>query len=262
MKKNLIIISAVVTSLILNCNFQAQAQYSPPTAGLVSWWHADGNALDAMHHNDGTIVSGLAFSGGIAGSAFSLNGNGGSVLVPASSSLNVGAGNGFTVGAWIKTSDLAIGRPIVEWVVPGGFGVLVYTWTDGSVYANIGNSSGGLHLLQSASGLLVANQFQNVALSYDRLSGQGSLFLNGNVIAQANFGSFAAKTDTDMSIGYRPIVSPDSPISFLGQIDEVTLYDHALWGSEMLALATVPEPTVGALLLVAGLGWVAARRKS
>ncbi len=46
----------------------------------------------------------------------------------------------------------------------------------------------------------------------------------------------------------------------IGLVDEIRVYDTVLSDSEMRALASVPEPTTG-LLLIAGLLGLAARRR-
>ena len=221
--------------------------------------------MDAMSQNNGTAIGGVSFSAGYSGNAFNIGdpiGNPGHVLVPASSTLNVGLGSGFTIGAWINpTTTTPIGRPIVEWAVPGGYGVHLFTWNSGAVYGNIINAGGGNNVLQSAAGVLTVNQYQHVALRYDKASGFGSLFVNGVNVAELNFGSFTAKTDTDMRIGFRPDTSPFGPLPFLGQIDEVTLYNRALSNNEILTLAAVPEPAIGALLCV-GFALIFAKRRT
>ena len=47
---------------------------TPPPAGLVSWWKAEGNANDSFNTNKGTLLGGAGFASGEAGEAFNLNG--------------------------------------------------------------------------------------------------------------------------------------------------------------------------------------------
>ena len=42
--------------------------------GLVSWWPAEGNADDVTFTNNGVLVGGAGFAGGVVGEAFDLNG--------------------------------------------------------------------------------------------------------------------------------------------------------------------------------------------
>lgn len=241
----------------------AQA-YSPPVSGLVSWWRAENNALDAAGANHGTALDGLAYSPGLSGAAFSLNGVGSNVRVPQSSSLNVGTGNGFTVGMWIKPASFNL-QDLFEWNNGAGFIGVHMTLNvpnlgggEGSLWANIVDTSGGDHALSSTTGLISTNAFQHVALSYDKLSGQAKLYLNGSIIAAASLGTFNPQTSSDAFFGIRPS-GPFTGIWYGGMMDEVTLYNRALTGNEVATLATVPEPASSAMLIIAA-GYVLARR--
>lgn len=223
-------------------------------SGLVSWWRGEGDGTDALGANNGMALGDVAFGGGMVEQAFQFEDGNNQIRVPASSSLDVGTGAGFSVEAWIKPESLGIGRPIVEWVVPSGYGVHLFTWNAGAIYANVVDTNGGHHILQSASGVLSADAFQHVALTYDKPTGWGKLFVNGTIVAEANLGSFAPRTDTDLLIGYRPATSPFGPVSFLGLIDEVSLYNRTLDLSEIAAIyaagsagkcpGTNPPPTL------------------
>jgi hypothetical protein len=207
-----------------------------PPNGLVGWWRAEGDGRDAWGQNDGAVLGSGAFAPGMVGQAFQFEDGANQVRVSAAAALDVGQSAGFSVEAWVNPESSAIGRPIVEWVVSGGYGVHFFTWNGGAIYANVVDTSGGQHILQSAPGVLIANAFQHVALTYDKLSGQGRLFVNGAVVAEANLGNFTPRTDTDLLIGYRPATSPFGPVSFLGLIDEISLYGLALSTHEIAAI--------------------------
>jgi hypothetical protein len=260
MKVNSLLLISVLT-ISATCVARGLELYSPPANGLVGWWRGEANGADNTGQNNGVLVGGIVFSAGFSGSGFSISETAGHVVVPASPSLNVGSSSGFTIGAWINPATVAIGRPIVEWAVPGGYGVHLFTWNSGAVYGSIVSTGGPYNVLESAPGLIGAGQFQHVALRYDKGSGLGSLFVNGAVVAEANMGNFTPRTDTDMRIGFRPATSPFGPLPFLGGIDEVTLYNRALSSEEMLELAVVPEPGIGTLLLL-GIGAFKLRRRS
>ena len=42
----------------------------PAPSGLVSWWKAEGNALDAVGANNGTLVGSVSYGPGEVGQAF------------------------------------------------------------------------------------------------------------------------------------------------------------------------------------------------
>ena len=131
---------------------------SPP-AGIVSWWPGEGNAHDTAGTNNGTLVGSVTFAVGEVGQAFSFNGTSAYVSIAAGSTLNVGAGGGLTIEAWIKPADLSV-RPIVEWnfggSVPGLMYWGVHLWASqgapygngpGCLYANMVDSTGAESLL-------------------------------------------------------------------------------------------------------------------
>ena len=74
----------------------AHAGCTPPPSGIVAWWPAEGNALDIIGANNGTLVNGTSFTNGEVGEAFYFNGINNFVLVNASPSLMTGLQNGFT----------------------------------------------------------------------------------------------------------------------------------------------------------------------
>lgn len=253
----------LLCAIIASLSLAAQA-YSPPGGGLVSWWRAENNALDSAGTNHGSEVNALTYGSGLSGSSFALDGIGGHVQVPASSSLNVGAGNGFTVGMWIKPSSFNL-QDLIEWNNAGFVGVHMTLNVpnlgggEGSLWANIVDSGGGDHQLSSTTGLISTNAFQHVALTYDKLSGQAKLYINGSAVAATNLGTFTPQTSSDAFLGIRP-AGPFAGIWYGGMMDEVTLYNRALTDGEVVTLATVPEPATAALMVIAAV-YIEARRR-
>lgn len=73
----------------------------PAPVGLVSWWTAEGNALDSRSRNNGTLLGGTTFSAGQNGQAFSFDGVNNFVNVPDSASLDSWTTTA-TFEAWIN----------------------------------------------------------------------------------------------------------------------------------------------------------------
>jgi hypothetical protein len=110
----------------------------PP--GLVSWWQAEGNALDAQAANSGALVGPVAFVAGRIGQAFRFDGNG-YVEVPRLDSLEPST---VTVAAWVRGVAPGPGRYILS---KGAFGCFaasyaLYTGSNGELYFYVsdGNS--------------------------------------------------------------------------------------------------------------------------
>ncbi len=214
-------------------------RYAYRGPGIASWWRFEGNVNDAVGGNTGTPVGGPGFIAGEVGQAMSLNGSNAYVSVPAAASLNVGAGPGMTIDAWIKPSDLAQ-RTFVEWysgVIQTYFWMSVPTLGGGpgSLFANFVDTTGRSHQISSLPNLLNTNSWQHVACTYDRIGGGiARLYLNGFQVAQANLGIFTPNTSATFYMGYRP---PGAGAPYSGGMDELSIYSRTLSASELRAIA-------------------------
>src|SRR5207244_6728325 len=82
--------------------FAWSADQGAPPSGLVSWWQGEGDGQDIIGANHGTLVNGLGFAPGKVGQAFNFTAPNQDVLIPASTSLDVGQGSGFSIEAWVN----------------------------------------------------------------------------------------------------------------------------------------------------------------
>jgi len=96
------------------------------------------------------------------------------------------------------------------------------------VYANIVDTNRTSHVIVSQPGLLSTNDWQHVAVTYDRTSGISRLFLNGVAVASANLGLFSPLTTADLYLGHRP-----GDVFYSGLMDEPTIYSRALTANEI-----------------------------
>jgi RHS repeat-associated protein len=209
-----------------------------PPAGLVGWWPGDGDTRDLANANTGVAEGGLTFNPGKVGQTFHLNGTTADMVAPASTALNVSS---FTLNAWVFPLDSGTGRPMLEYSTStGSFGV--HLWenfnsavqiTPGAVYANIVDSGGGSHVLATGAGALQLKQWNHVALTYDRTTGIGRIYVNGAAITSASLGSFTPRTALPFYIGARP-----GNAHFLGDIDEPQVFNRALSPAEILSIYT------------------------
>jgi hypothetical protein len=242
----ILILRMIVLAVLAVCQREiAVAQTNlcdPAPAGIVGWWAAEGNANDSVGINHGTLKGSASFAPGEIGQAFSLDGITGCVFVPASPSLDVGPSGGFTIEGWVSSPTITAQQIIVEWHDTGnlyGFGVHMQTGTGsaggaspGALYANVVDTGGNYHFIWSNPNVLVANQFQHVALTYDEASGMGTLYVNGALVAQSNLGVFTPRTTGDFYLGERPGWS----LNYTGLLDEISLYNRALSADEIAAI--------------------------
>ncbi len=240
-------------ALISGLQVASTLHQPPPTSlvpsGMVSWWRAETNGLDSIGTNNGTLMGGIGFAAGEVGQAFNFNSTNGYVSVPNSSSLNVGASNGFTLETWINPTDVTMDRPIFEWDSPTWFGVHFHIAPGqpttgssgppgpGQLYANIVDSSGGWHQIGSPGGVVASNVFQHVALTYDKASGVAIIYCNGQIVSRTTMGSFTPQTSTAYNLNLGRRQAPAYAIAtFAGLLDEASVYNRALNSNEIAAI--------------------------
>ncbi|HLE63640.1 MAG TPA: LamG-like jellyroll fold domain-containing protein, partial [Pyrinomonadaceae bacterium] len=230
-----------------------------PPAGLVGWWTADDNPFDIWNDNHGIeeAKGNFDYSDGKVGRAFGLDGLS-DVRIPASESLDVGVGSGFTIDAWINPTVLD-NQPIVEWNNGGSVGV--HFWVgfgfggqqplgggSGALFADIVDTEGNSHIISSNSGLIKADVFQHVAVTYDTKNLTATLYINGVNVAETSFDTsfFTPQTSYDVYLGGRPGFFAEGrrragpagfqAFFFNGSIDEVEIFDRALSQAEIQQL--------------------------
>ncbi len=211
----------------------------PKMSGPAGWWRAEGNARDSAGANNGVIEGAVSFA---PGRGFIFNGFDADVKIPASASLDVGKGTGFTVAAWIDPEKVDIGLPIIEWN-SGLVGLGLWVIADfgpGGLYAEMTDDHFHPHVVVSAAGVLRPHALQHVAFTYDQHKGMGALYVNGEVIALTFVGRFASLTDGDVYLGLHPY-GEDAGARFAGQIGEVQVFSSLFTASEIRKLCDAGE---------------------
>jgi hypothetical protein len=103
---NVALLAVIVVALsALSSNAVSQANCTPPASGLVSWWRAEGNTLDQVGGDNGTLVGNTTYGAGEVGQGFVFDGNGDTVRVGFPASLQL---QNFTFETWIRRADPSI----------------------------------------------------------------------------------------------------------------------------------------------------------
>jgi uncharacterized repeat protein (TIGR01451 family) len=217
-------------------SWQARSSGCTPVDGVAVWLPLDGNAADVIGTNNGVILGSPSFTNGFVGTAMIFDGIDDEIDLPASPRLNLGTNDGFSIEAWIKPADVSSEHPLVEWNNRQGVlgAVLILSVPasgNGSLFASLNDTAGGGHVFSSSSGIVMPNVWQHVGLTYNKMSGTARLYLNGVVVAQANFGVLSVQTSFDVFLGRRFAVS-GSTFRYAGLMDEVTFYNRELSTSE------------------------------
>ncbi len=199
---------------------------APPPSGLVGWWRGEGNALDEVSANNGTLSGNVTYGSGRVGQAFVCDGNNDLVTVgnPASFRLQT-----FTIEAWIKRSSPSTvssgsyGIAEIFGYGQGGYGLLMLP--DGHVGLSlIGTDSA------TAGPAITDTLFHHVAVT--KTGSVVTVFIDG-VAYSASAYNPTFSFSTVAAIGAR---GDNLDNSFMGAIDEVALYNRALATNEIQAI--------------------------
>jgi subtilisin-like proprotein convertase family protein len=209
--------------------------------GIAGWWRGENNLVDNIYGNNGAPQN-ITYSAGEVGQAFNFNGSSSSIQVPASSPLNVGLNDGFTLDTWINPATVSpFIMNLIEWnnnSGSSGIGTHLEIGADGVgvIHLNIIDTTGAGHVLDSAAGIVTVANFQHIAATYNKLTGLAVLYRNGAVVASANLGTgFVIKTSYPLYFGERPS-GAFGPAYYNGLMDEVSIYNRPLSDSEVNAI--------------------------
>src|SRR5206468_523256 len=89
----------------------------PAPTNIISWWTADGNALDLQGTNHGNLTN-TTFAAGKVGQAFSFNGNNAFIQIPHSTSLNFT--NQISILAWVNPTGTNVTTRLLDKHTFGG----------------------------------------------------------------------------------------------------------------------------------------------
>ncbi len=218
----------ILLGLVLAFTFVPTVSAAGPT-DLVGWWRFENNTLDeTSNNNDGALQNGATYdASGKIGSALKLDGTNDYVSVPFSTSLDFTAvGQDFSAQAWVYAES-------------GGAIDVIYSQEDGSGTGRywlriesdnrVASNMGGT-VTQTAAGVITRNDWNHVALTFDKGAGQtGTLKIYVGKIEKAS-----STRTLEASIGdYRIGVGKDGGNPFKGKIDEVSLWKKALSDTEL-----------------------------
>lgn len=212
---------------------------SPPP-DLVSWWPGDGHVFDIIDDNHGVLRGGASFRPGLVALAFSLDGVDDFILIPDSSSLNLGMSD-FTIDLWVNFRGTQGEQVIIEkWVQR--FEEPSEGWTLTKLDDNtvrLAAVTEGNEVNLDVTPFITENTWHFVALS--RSGDLFTIYWDGSAIGSA---SFAADLDSGASLkfGHRcnpqdtPGCEDESGFYLNGLIDEVELFRRALDDEEIQAI--------------------------
>jgi hypothetical protein len=213
---------------------QAAGECVIAPSGLVGWWAANGDLLDAVSGRIGTLAGDAAFAPGIVGQAFRFDGLEDGVRVGGSQWLQR---QDFTIEAWVQRADgLRITRD------PGAGGTLdglIFGYGQGGYAFGLRQAGGSCHPMLTKVGVssvaaddleITDLEFHHVAVT--KSGGTVTFYLDGRAGAPKAYDSAFAFA-TDAAIGMR---SDNLGNGFYGAVDELGVFDRALSAAEVRSL--------------------------
>jgi hypothetical protein len=196
-----------------------------PPSGIVGWWPGNSNANDVINGNNGTLQGDATFVAGKVGQAFKFDGSGDQVNVGNPAVLQL---QNLTIEAWIKR-----GSTNQASLTPGG-GVVFGYGQDGYALAVL--DDGSLVLTQvgdnnvTTSPKITDTNFHHLAVTH---SGTNTVFYVDGVATTMPPYNPTFTFGTSAAIGAR---GDGAAGTFLGVIDEVSVYNRALSAAELQAI--------------------------
>ena len=212
---------------------------TPAPSGLVGWWPGEGNANDIVGMNNG-LLENVTFTSGVVGQAFACDPN----------NFPYGTYTGIQIPdqpAYVLTNSLSI----EGWIRPRGDGYCIF-WRgdnrpglDPYVLSMQGNNNLRFYIEdESGNSAFVGtninyNQWYHVAATWDGESGIMKLYINGQLASQTvtavrPFGDLIPGDSPGVGIGN--VNDGGNNFPFVGDIDEISLYNRALSAAEIQAI--------------------------
>ncbi len=208
----------------------------PPPLGLVSWWAAEGNALDSFGTNNGRLVNGVGFAPGEVGQAFSFNGT--SQYVSNVSPRLSNIVDSYTVEFWAKPNAARADTPEENDGITGISSQRYAVCPSLDVQSDMAGSgvsvgTNGISVFEHAGGYLPSllvydapiTGWTHIAVVYT--SRQPSLYVNGILVRTGVTSARSSCPSTslgenDYNYGY-----------YSGLLDEVSIYNRSLSAAEI-----------------------------
>jgi uncharacterized repeat protein (TIGR01451 family) len=201
------------------------------SAGLANWWSGDGNALDSVGSNNGTVVGGLTYAPGAAGPALSLNGANAYVQFGPEP---FGTAD-FSVGFWLETTNAGF-QSVLGNRVDGAHGNFFQVrMNNGHLTVELDQDANGTNYVGlNSTRLLDDGAFHQVTVT--RSGTTVSLYIDGVLDSSgASAGVTNINNTNPFILGAEPKVGV-VPF-FKGLIDEVQVYKTALTPAQVSLLA-------------------------
>ena len=232
-----------------NSVYTAEAAAATQTAvdvGLIGHWKLDETsgtvaADDTGHGYNGTVVGGAwEPDQGYLDGALSFNGNGDYVTA----GMGAGSSSKLTVAFWMKADKLQFQEPISKLSKDaGGKGWAVKLRNNGDLWFRVGSEGNSVDTIAGSG--YAAGSWVHVACTFE--NGTAKIYVNGTLKAtRSGIAQTPDNTATELTFG---VYSAFKSYYYAGKLDDIRVYDVALSGQDVAALAAMstPEPVASAM---------------
>jgi hypothetical protein len=212
--------------------------------GLAGWWRGEGTGVDAAGNHPVTDLDGIDFAAGKVGEGFHFDGKPHRVTVSNGPALNFGAGEDFSIEAWIQPERADTDNKLMTIVdkrftpgTPGGRGYEL-DLADGKLFFSMAETEsrwdGGAW---SAGPDLRDGRFHHVALAVQRASRTGGrLYVDGSKVLTFDPTAIPGTLSNSAPMRIGHTASPESKTFYKGIIDELCVYRRALADEEIQSI--------------------------
>jgi hypothetical protein len=210
-----------------------------PPSGIVGWWKGDGNAVDTVSGNNGAEQNNT-YTDGVVGQAFAFDpenfANGTYTGIQIADQPAYALTNSLTIEGWVRPRGDGY---VIFWRGdnrPGLDPYILSMGDDNNLDFGICDANGNSASIETT---LAYNQWTHVAATLDGSSGTMSIYTNGVLAAQTvtairPFGQLEA--DQSPGVGIGNLNDGGNNFPFLGDIDEIALYNRALIPAEIQSI--------------------------
>lgn len=206
----------------------APAAAQLPSSCPVAWWPGEGDAVDIINGNGGTLGGGATFAPGMVGQGFSLDGVSGSVIqIPDSPDLRPQM---LTAEAWVKTNSYATQSILAKPVGPSHYNSFQLWTANGRLGMAFKTTVPSVSLVAP----ITLGQFFHAAMTWDGSTAR--LYLNGALVhstmpapSMIDYDNSPVVIGSDLSFG-------NLELAVNGVIDEPAIWDRALSQAEIHAI--------------------------
>src|ERR1044071_892620 len=229
-------ISSVTSSNALLTVLPPGTNCAPVSSGLVGWWKAEGNTLDQVGVNNGTLVGNTTYGPGRVGQAFVFDGSGDGVALANNANLQI---QDLTIEAWIQRGS----SNRVSFDFNGGE---IFSYGYGGYVLGLKDDG---HLFLSRVGIreVLGQSINDLGFHHVAVTKNGTnvmFYLDG----AASAGSLFTDTFTFSSAPAIGVRSDTLQNSFLGLVDEISVYNRALSLGEIAAIYNAGSQTEETIL--------------